>query len=855
MKEKLKKHLVDNKWLYITFFVSLCIICIIYIFKNISPFGNNSMLDVDFYHQYGPLLNELNERIRNGKTLLYSFNTGGGLPFYRNFYNYLSSPFNLIMFFFKNDDIVTSFSIIIGLKAVFASVFMAFYLKKVFNKNDISILVFGLLYAYSGYFCAYYWNIMWLDGMVFLPIIMYGINRIIDDKKPLLYTISLAVMLFSNYFIGYMICIFCVFYFIIYFIYKGNFKPSNIAIKSFIFFSFSILAAGLVSFFLLPLFYSLKSISATTNSFPDIKINFSLINFLFNHLQGVNRTVFMSDKLPLPNVYCGILTITLIPIMFFNKKISKKFKILSFITLLFFFFSFNISSLDFIWHGFHVPNDLPYRYSFLYVFSLIVIAYYSFINIKYESKLRVSICFMIMFIFIMLSSKLSFKNISDDRVIINMILLAIYFCIYLLSFSKKNIKFLLNILIVIVVSFECSYPIIINWNINHDIKTFMESKKNYTNLINYAKKIDNDLYRMEKEDYLTLNDGAWSLYNGISTFSSMAYYDTSKFQKMFGLAGNNINSYYYRYRQTPIYNTIFDVKYILGSNNYDPYYNVIYKNNDYSLNLYKYSSSIMYKLDNEIENLTLVSDNPFLNQSNFVLYSTGVNDIYEKIKVLKIDGATINNTYSLDDFNGSFSYSLNGKKISITLENERDSNIYLYIAGNNLNGIYVDGKYYSITSDENYILNIGYKLKGNIDVSLEFNNINDGILDFYAYHINDNKFKEFYNKINENKLKVEKYSDTSIFGDINSDYKGTMFTTLSYDKGFTVFVDGKRVKTKKLLNAYLGFDIEKGKHKIKVVYYPYMQKQGLTISIISFIIISVYFFFKDGKKIKIRAKR
>ena len=214
MKEKLKKHLVDNKWLYITFFVSLCIICIIYIFKNISPFGNNSMLDVDFYHQYGPLLNELNERIRNGKTLLYSFNTGGGLPFYRNFYNYLSSPFNLIMFFFKNDDIVTSFSIIIGLKAVFASVFMAFYLKKVFNKNDISILIFGLLYAYSGYFCAYYWNIMWLDGMVFLPIIMYGINRIIDDKKPLLYTISLAVMLFSNYFIGYMICI--LFYYLLY---------------------------------------------------------------------------------------------------------------------------------------------------------------------------------------------------------------------------------------------------------------------------------------------------------------------------------------------------------------------------------------------------------------------------------------------------------------------------------------------------------------------------------------------------------------------------------------------------------------------------------------------------------------
>lgn len=856
MKNKLKKHIIDNKWVYITFIVSLCVISIIYIFKKISPFGNNSMLDVDFYHQYGPLLNELNDRIRNGKTLLYSFNTGGGIPFYRNFYNYLSSPFNLIMFLFKTDDIVTSFSVIIGLKAVFASAIMAYFLKNVFKRNDITILIFGLLYAYSGYFCAYYWNIMWLDGMVFLPIIILGINKLIDNKNPFLYTISLAIMLFSNYFIGYMICIFCVFYFIIYFIYKGDFKLSNIISKLFMFFLFSILAAGLVSFFLLPLFYSLKSISATTNTFPSVTTNFSLTNFLFNHLQGVDRTVFMSDNLPLPNVYCGILTITLIPILFFNKKISIKFKILSLITILFFFFSFNINTIDFMWHGFHVPNDLPYRYSFIYSFSLIVISYYSLINIKYNSKLTISIWFMIMFIFIMLSSKLSFKNITDDRVIMNMILLALYFIIYLLSFSKKNIKVILNILIIALVSFECSYPIIKNWNINHDIKAFMKNKQNYTDLINYAKENDNDLYRMEKEEYLTLNDGAWYLYNGISTFSSMAYYDIAKFQKMFGLAGNNINSYYYRYRQTPIYNTIFNVKYILGSSNYDPYYNLVYKNNNYGLNLYKYSSSIMYSVNNKIDNLTLINDNPFLNQSNFVLYSTGIKDIYEKIKVSKIEGATINNTYSLDNFNGSFSYNLlDDKKINITLYNEKDSNIYLYILGNDLDSIYVDGEYYSITSDENYILNIGYKLKGNVEITLQFNDNLNGILDFYAYHINDDKFNEFYNIINKNKLKVEKYNDTFILGNINSDHKATVFTTLAYDKGFRVFVDEKEVKTKKLLNSYLGFNIEKGYHKIKIIYYPYMQKEGLIISIISFIVISAYFIFKDGKKLKIRAKR
>ena len=101
MKDKIMKYIKDNKWILFTFLISSVVISIIYILQKIAPFGNNSMLDVDFYHQYGPLLNELYDRIKSGETLLYSFNTGGGIPFYRNFLNYLSSPFNIVLFFFR----------------------------------------------------------------------------------------------------------------------------------------------------------------------------------------------------------------------------------------------------------------------------------------------------------------------------------------------------------------------------------------------------------------------------------------------------------------------------------------------------------------------------------------------------------------------------------------------------------------------------------------------------------------------------------------------------------------------------------------------------------------------------------
>ena len=81
---KIKKHFLKNKNNYYTLLIATIIISIIYILFDIAPFGKNSMLDVDFYHQYGPLLNELYDRVKAGESLLFSFNTAGGLPFFKN---------------------------------------------------------------------------------------------------------------------------------------------------------------------------------------------------------------------------------------------------------------------------------------------------------------------------------------------------------------------------------------------------------------------------------------------------------------------------------------------------------------------------------------------------------------------------------------------------------------------------------------------------------------------------------------------------------------------------------------------------------------------------------------------------
>ena len=321
MKKFLNK-IKQNDYLIYTFLTSILIIGIIYKLQEVAPFGENSLLKIDFFHQYGPMLAELYDRIHSGESLLYTFNTGLGLPFFRNFFNYLASPFNIIIFLFKRENLLLSYSILIGIKAALSATTMTYYLKKKINANKYLLIGLGLLYAFSAYFCAFYWNIMWTDGMIFLPLITLGIENIIDKQKGLLYTLSLAIMLYTNYFIGYMICIFSVIYFISYSIIKKvKFKKF---IKYGIKFAICSLTAGmLVAWALIPMFESLMSTSATGGTMPLSQYyDFTIIEFIKNHITGVIPSVLASDITNSPNVSCGILSVILFLSFIFNNNIN-----------------------------------------------------------------------------------------------------------------------------------------------------------------------------------------------------------------------------------------------------------------------------------------------------------------------------------------------------------------------------------------------------------------------------------------------------------------------------------------------------------------------------------------------------
>ena len=75
----------------------------------------------------------------------------------------------------------------------------------------------------------------------------------------------------------------------------------------------------------------------------------------------------------------------------------------------------------------------------------------------------------------------------------------------------------------------------------------------------------------------------------------------------------------------------------------------------------------------------------------------------------------------------------------------------------------------------------------------------------------------------------------------------TIYTSIPYDKGWKVYVNNKEIKTFKINNSLLGFDLNKGKNKIELKYVPNNLDIGLSISITTVIFSITYLIIKKKK--------
>lgn len=872
--EKLKQFGKNNIYTFITGAVALFIIMLVYFCFDIIPFGDRTVYRMDLYHQYGPLFSELYDRLTGGDSLIYSWTSGLGMPFLGNFYNYLSSPFSFIILLFGHKNTFEAVAAVIAIKAVLSSMSMANYLNKSNKVNSPLICAFGILYAFSGYFIAYYWNIMWIDAMYILPFIVLGIERIIDKGKSGLYLVSLVYCIFSNYYIGFMVCIFSCVYFLYCYVCKfdeikikngklqsettfekiKNLFILNSAVK---FAAASLCAALVLVFMLVPLMYILSSSSATKGTFPtEFKLYFNIFDFLANHIASLEPTIRSSGDTVLPNIYCGTLTVLLIPLYVLSDKISSKEKIASTVLLIFMFLSFNINYLNFIWHGFHFPNDLPYRQSFMYSFILVVLAFKAIKNIEFSDRKSIIASGAGLIAFIVLVQEITSKNVNDTSVYLTIVFVLLFTVILGLLQSKKNQAFALSVMVACSVTAEAVAASTDHYVANQTKSSFSIDYDDFKSIQNTVRSGDDALfYREETTKSRARMDPCWFGYNGISVFSSMAYEKVANMQKYLGLYGNKINSYTYN-PQTPVYNSFFSLKYVYDKNNYigeNGCYTKVAENNTFSAYRNNYFLNVAFPVSKEIENFDAsAGKNPVEVQEQLFEAATGINGIFNRIYDYEILYSNLMTVSDFEKETESFRLSKldSAEKAAATMlfPSPVNGNVYIYVYSRNVENVVVYSPVIqnTMTVSDGYILDLGEHKTGD-EISVEIplkDDVSYAQIDFCAFTIDEDKFTDGFEKLKEGQIEYEKFDETYINGSYTAEENEVIFTSIPYDKGWNVYIDGKKISTDniiKISDALLGVKTEAGTHTIEFKFeIPYYTQCIIFSAIFTIILLLIY---------------
>ena len=888
-QSKTYKIFYKNRYVFLTTVLATACIAVIYVIFSVFPFGSITVMRMDLYHQYGPLFAELYDRIVEHKSLLYSWNTGGGSSFLGNYLNYLSSPLSFLIFLFDKEDISYAITFIVAFKCILSATSFSYYLKKSFNKDNYFLSVFGILYAFSAYFLAYYWNVMWLDAMIMLPLIALGIEKIFKTGDIKLYTASLVILFFANYYMGYMCCIFAVLYFFVCFIntysndgklnenavYKKKYSTkalmNNVFINRGVKFAFaSIIAALICAITLVPVFMILKNSSATSGTFPQtFKSYFDLLDLITSHFALLETTIRSSGDNVLPNIYTGILTFILLPLFLVNNKIKLKEKATYVVLIIFFVFCFNNNCAEYIWHAFHFPNDLPYRYSYMYSFIIAVMGYKTILNFKGIKVKDIAYTGLAIISFVIICQKFLTNKMTNSTIYATIIFVALW-CGFLFLLKNKNAqKKTVSFVLVTFILCETIISSIVGLPLNQDNKNYKENYKTYTDAINYIDNKDSGFYRTELCYLNTRMDPAYYGYNGISVFSSMAYESYSQLQSSLGMQSNKVNSYTYN-TQTPVYNMMFNIKYLIQTDvSLAPssnLYKKIYTTSDKKSNVYesKYNLPIAYCVNSKIDDWVTDEGNPFEIQSDFVKLATGYSNLFKPVEynstdfdAVSGDDVTENGTYWLEKSDSSSNYGTETVSLSPTI----DGNLYLYVKSSDLKTITVNSEKVSdITQsmEDAYILDLGYHNKGDeVLVSLDASKMESEStsFDFYCYTADDTVVKNMYNSLAGNSLNVESYSDTTIKGTVNAKENCYLYSSIPYDDGWSVYVDGKKAETFEIGGTLLAIELTPGQHKIEYKYFPVGFLYGIIISAVTVFGLCVFYIYNKSSLKLNKSKR
>lgn len=860
---------VRHGFLFGAFFIPVFLLGITLVSWQIHPLGDMSPLTCDLFYQYAPFLAELRNKIWSAESLFFSWNIGSGMNFWSVIGYYLGSPLNLILVILPKAFLLDGITLLILLRTGLAGLFFAIFLRARDGKEDVFTMILSIAYALSGYMVAYYWNIMWLDAVVLLPLVVLGLWRLIEGKKPTLFVVSLAAVIFANFYTGFFVCVFLLLFGPLLYLEarRGPKILPGIGKILLRFSAASLMAAAIAAIMLVPVLASLKNTLAVSDtiSFPsDAVMQFSL--FDFGTRMFFNAEPMIREKLP--NIFSGVAVLILVPLYGLCSKIRFSERIIGISLAMFLYLSMSSRILDFLWNGMHFTNQVPFRQSFLFCFVMLYLASRVLVHPGLISRKKIFGVTLGVLIYLLVYNHAGEIQRDWKTVYGTAALVVLYGTSLIAAFSdeEKKRKFGRRVFLYALI-FEMFF--VVQLSFAYIDKT--EHLTMYSSFGQYSSEIQTavlesdgpEFYRTVVFPEYTGNDGAMYGLKSPGVFSSVNSYSYTQFMSNIGIGSDNPNDIRAA-GFTDVTAGLFGIRNIVTLVNPE-------KEEEVKTEwpgLYNITSAIIEEEESQdsdvlfsgvemevrdrvlpigymvssdgITNSVGVSPSPFDN-TNELLISMGEDPVYSDGVVMMVSSSDI--SQNLED--EMYSIDRTGYA-SMTLEPDvfrAKSTVLLYIGTSQKMTVQVSMQDYStnqvttnkFVSEGNAVIDCGNSAQygeETLTVQIIFESSEPERFPIYCATIDEQKLDQVFSSLNSGSLEIQNYGAAFLAGTVETEESGILFLSVPYDEGWKAEIDGKQANTVQAYGAMLGIPVEPGSHEVLLRYTPPGFVSGAVLTVV-----------------------
>ncbi len=830
-------------WTYfVSFIIPVLIMAGVYLSQGIYWNSDTSPLLGDGFHQYVIFDIALRNILHGNGSLFYTFTSGLGLNFYALSSYYLGSFLAPLVYFFNLSNMPDAVYLTTLLKFGLIGLSTYFSLNKLFQSIPKPLkLALATSYALMSFSVSQLEIKTWLDVFILIPLIITGLHLLITEKKFLLYFTSLSILFIQNYYFGYMTALFLIFWYLCQI--SWNFKTRKSSFLDFII--TSILASMASLIMTLPTLFDLQTHGEKLTEVTKFQTESSWYLDLFakQFIGSFDTTKYGA----IPMIFVGLLPFILTILFFTLKSIKFHVKLIYAIFFAFLIASFYIEALDLFWQGMHTPNMFLHRYAWIFS-TLLIYTAAEVLNRLKEIKIwnfLVSLFLIVTGFLATIYLKSHYSFLTDLNILLTLEFLVVYLLL-LLAVIKKFISvnlftILISLFIIVEISLNASSQIdgiSKEWGFasrsayNRDIPA-MESFSTY---------IEDPFTRTEKLQTQTGNDSMKFNYNGISQFSSVRNRSASSTLDKLGFksSGTNLNL---RYANNSILaDSLFGIQYNISDSPIDKYgFKDIYQKDNLTLYENQFSLPIAFA-SQSVYNDVKFNEHTLDNQASFLNQLANTNfDYFSPIPYEK--------TENTDDLISVTSSSNEDAEIQYQIEVPENSQVYLSFTNLHFSNdkqkkvdILVNGEKKTFTTDNVFsFFNLGYtKEKKTFNINVSFPGNSQVSFESPTFYRLDTKtFTEAIQKIKEQPVTVST-SKNKVFATYDVKQDTSIFFTIPYDKGWSAYQDGKKIKINQAQTGFMKVDVPKGKGTITLSFIPNGFVIGAICSFTSLFLFGIY---------------